>query len=147
MLVREFMCSPAATCKPEATLQFAAREMERCNVGSLIVVGEDNHLVGIVTDRDLALRAVAWGQDASTPVAEVMTKNVAVILPDADVFESVKKMARWGVRRMPVVDVAGEVAGMIALDDVAAAMNEELELLRRTVSTQMSGGPSWDEAP
>ena len=147
MLVREFMCSPAVTCRPETTLQFAAREMERCRVGSLIVVGEDNHLVGIVTDRDLALKAVAWGQDAGTPVADVMTKHVAVILPDADVYEAVKKMAGWGVRRMPVVAVSGEVAGMIALDDVTTAMNEELDLLRRTVSTQTSGGPGWDEAP
>lgn len=145
MLVREFMHSPAVTCSPGATLQHACREMERSNVGSLVVIGEDGHLVGIVTDRDIAIKAVGWGHDAGTPISEVMTKGVATILTDADVFEAAKKMARWAVRRMPVVGASGAVEGIIALDDVTAAMGIEMDVLRKAVSTQMSGGLGWDE--
>jgi len=145
MLVRDFMSSPAVTCTPDATLQSAAREMELHNVGSLVVVANDGHLAGIVTDRDIALRATAWGHDANTTVADAMSKELVVILADADIFESVQKMARWGVRRMPVVSPSGGVQGIISLDDVTRAMTEEMAALRRAVSTQMSGGPGWDE--
>jgi len=146
MLVREFMRSPVVTCAPEATLWEASREMDRCNVGSLVVLGDDGHVLGIITDRDIALKAVGGGHDASTPVAEIMSKDIACLLPDADVFEAVKKMARWGVRRMPVVGVSGEVEGIITLDDVSAAVGNEMALLRTAVSTQMSGGLAWDES-
>ena len=144
MLVRNFMSSPAVTCTPEATLQSAARQMELHNVGSLVVVADDGHVAGIVTDRDIALRAIGWGHDASTTVADAMSKDVVVILVSADVFEAAQKMARWGVRRMPVVSVSGEVQGIIALDDVTSAMTEEMAALRMAVSTQMSGDPGWD---
>ena len=146
MLVSQFMQSPVVTCTPETTLQQACREMDRCKVGSLVVVGDDGHLIGIVTDRDIALKAVGWGHESCTPVAEVMSKSVVAILPDADVFEAAKRMANRGVRRMPVVGVSGAVEGMIALDDVTAAMSDEVALLRKAVSTQLSGGPGWDES-
>lgn len=145
MLAREFMSSPAATCSSSATLRSAAQEMERRNVGSLVVVADDGHIVGIVTDRDIAIRAIGHGQDANSTVEEVMSKHVVVILSDADVYEAAQKMARWGVRRMPVVGVSGDIEGVVALDDVSKAMSDEVAVLRRAVSTQMSGGPGWDE--
>ncbi len=145
MLVRDFMSNPAVTCRPETTLQAAARSMELHNVGSLVVVADDGHLAGIVTDRDIALRATAWGHHPSSTVADAMSKSVVIILEDADVFEAAQKMARWGVRRMPVVNAAGELRGLIALDDVTGAMTDEMAALRRTVLTQMAGGPGWDE--
>jgi len=144
MRVRDFMSSPAVTCTPEATLQSAARTMHAQNVGSLVVIADDGLLAGIVTDRDLAL-ATAWGHEADTAVSDAMSKKVVVILADADIYEAAQKMARWAVRRMPVVDGSGEVQGLIALDDVTSAMTEEMAALRRAVSTQISGGPGWDE--
>ena len=145
MFVRDFMSHPAATCSPEATLQDAAREMDRRNVGSLVVVADDGHVVGLITDRDITVKAVAAGRDISTTVADVMSKAVANILSDADVFEAVQKMARRGVRRLPVVSVSGHVEGMVTVDDVTRAMTEEMAVLRRMVVTQLSGGPGWDE--
>jgi len=144
MLVCEFMHSPAVTCNPDATLEHAAREMDRLNVGCLVVVTDGGHLAGIVTDRDIAVKGVGWGHDSATPVAKVMTKGVAVIQSDALISEVASKMALWGVRRMPVVDVSGELKGVIALDDVTTAMSDEIGLLRETVSTQASGGRGWD---
>lgn len=146
MLVRDFMSKPAVTCTPEETLQAAARSMDLHNVGCLVVVADDGHLAGIVTDRDIALKATAWGQDANSTVAEAMSKDIVVTLPDADVFEAAQKMARWGIRRMPVVSVPGGVEGLIALDDVSRAISDEMASLRRTVSTQTGGGPAWDES-
>jgi CBS domain-containing protein len=141
MLVRDFMSKPAVTCTPEQTLEAAARSMDLHNVGCLVVVADDGHLVGIVTDRDIALKATAWGQGVNATVADAMSKRVVIILEDADGFEAAQKMARWGVRRMPVVNPSGAIQGLIALDDVTGAMADEMVALRRTVSTQMAGGP------
>lgn len=146
MLVCEFMHSPAVTCNPDATLEQAAREMDRFNVGCLVVVTDDGHLVGIVTDRDIAVKGVGWGHDSATPVAKVMTKSVATIQSQALISEVASKMALWGVRRMPVVDVSGALKGVIALDDVTTALTDEIGFLRRTVSIQTSGGRGWDES-
>ena len=145
MLVCEFMHSPAVTCNPDTTLEQAAREMDRFNVGCLVVVTDDGHLVGIVTDRDIAVKGVGWGHDSTTPVAKVMTESVATIQSKALISEVASKMALWGVRRMPVVDVSGALKGVIALDDVTTAMGDEIGFLRKTVSTQTSGGRGWDE--
>jgi CBS domain-containing protein len=145
MLVREFMHHPAVTCNPEATLEHAAREMDRFNVGCLIVVRDDGHVAGIVTDRDIAVKGVGGGYDSDAPVAKVMTESVAAIQGDAQISEVASKMAHWGVRRMPVVEVSGSLEGVIALDDVTMAMIDEIGFLRRTVMTQTSGGLGWDE--
>jgi len=146
MLVCEFMHSPAVTCSPDVTLEHAAREMDRFNVGCLIVVTDDGHLVGIVTDRDIAVKGVGWGHEAATPVDKVMTRSVATIQSNALISEVASKMALWGIRRMPVVDVSGTLKGVIALDDVTAAMSDEIGFLRKTVTTQISGGRGWDES-
>ncbi len=146
MLVCEFMHSPAVTCRPDVTLEDAAREMDRFNVGCLVVVTDDGHLAGIVTDRDIAIKGVGWGHDAATPVDKVMTRSVATIQSNALISEVASKMALWGIRRMPVVDVSGTIKGVIALDDVTAAMSDEIGFLRKTVTTQTSGGRGWDES-
>ena len=145
MLVREFMHSPAVTTSPDATLAHAAREMDRFNVGCLVVVADDGHMIGIVTDRDIAVKGVGGGHDAGTSVSTVMTKSVATIQGNAHISEAASKMAVWGVRRMPVVGVSGALEGVIALDDVTTAMSDEIGFLRRTVSAQTSGGRGWDE--
>jgi len=136
VLVCEFMHSPAVTCTPDVTLENAAREMDRFNVGCLVVVAPSGHLVGIVTDRDIAVRGVGWGLDAATPVDKVMTRSVATIQSNALISEVASKMALWGVRRMPVVDISGALKGVIALDDVTTALSDEIGFLRKTVSMQ-----------
>jgi len=120
--------------------------MDRFNVGCLVVVTDDGHLVGIVTDRDIAVKGVGWGHEAATPVDKVMTRSVATIQSNALISEVASKMALWGIRRMPVVDVSGTLKGVIALDDVTAAMSDEIGFLRKTVTTQISGGRGWDES-
>lgn len=143
MSVREFMHYPAVTCDPDTTLKDVAREMHLGNVGCVVVV-EAGRTIGIVTDRDLAVRALAMGQRPTTPVAEVMTTVVVTVDADADVFDAVRKMSYAAVRRLPVVDSSGGVVGVVSLDDITEALNKEVGLMRDAVHTQLSGGPGWD---
>ena len=144
-LVREFMHSPAATCASETTVQAAAREMSHRNVGSLVVTRQDGEVIGIVTDRDIAVRGMGDGLPATTPVTEIMSAHVTTIPADGDVFDAAKKMASAGLRRLPVVDDTDILVGIIALDDLMAAPSQEIAALREAVTTQMSGGPGWDQ--
>jgi CBS domain-containing protein len=144
MLVREFMHSPAVTCASRTTLEAAAREMSHRNVGSLVVVSDNGNLTGIVTDRDIAVKGMGGGLTSTTPVTEVMSEHVITISPNSDVFSAAKKMSNEGVRRIPVVDASGALVGIIALDDVMAALSQEMIVLREAVATQMTGGPGWD---
>ena len=98
--------APVYSCSPTATLAMAAREMEVHNVGSLVVTDEDQKLVGIITDRDLAL-GLAHGQTAATTVEEVMSPRVVTIGVDASLDTAAATMDNRAVRRLPVVDVRG----------------------------------------
>ena len=137
MKLQRFMQAPAQTCKPEETLAFAARRMEIHNVGSLVVADDTQHIVGIITDRDLAL-ALAHGKGADTPVGEVMTEDVVTVSEDTDIDDAAAAMDSRGVRRLPVADVEGHAVGMIGLDDLYKYLSEEAITLAGAVRAQGS---------
>jgi CBS domain-containing protein len=139
MQLREFMQSPAYTCSPATTLADAAREMEAHNVGSLVVTGIDDRIVGILTDRDLAL-SLAHHRDAATPVKAVMSINVVTIPDDAALDEAASAMDSRGVRRLPVADGLGHPVGIICLDDLYRYLTQETITLAGAVRAQ--GFPS-----
>jgi CBS domain-containing protein len=119
---RDLMTENPACISPETTSQEAARLMETQDVGSLPVVesSASKRLVGIVTDRDLALRVVGRGESSSVPVSGVMsTRDLACVQPDQDLDEVEKLMAHHQVRRIPVIDEAKRVVGVIAQADLA----------------------------
>jgi len=102
--------------------------MKQQDVGPVLVVSDHthNHLVGIVTDRDIAVNVVAEGRDPySTRVDSVMTSDPMTCSENDDVMEAVKIMADYQVRRVPVVDDNGCVVGIIAQADVARSTDEE----------------------
>jgi len=102
--------------------------MKQEDVGPVLVVSDSNsnHLVGIVTDRDIALNVVAEGRDPySTRVDSVMTSDPVVCHPDDDVSEAVKVMSEYQVRRIPVVDEEGCLVGIIAQADIARNTDEQ----------------------
>jgi len=104
--------------------QVAPRDLQAADIGPLPVCDGD-HLVGIVTDRDITVRAVAAGRDpSSTPVRDVMTSDVVYVRDDQDVDEAIELMRRYEVRRLPVVD-GGRLAGMVALADLARKTDEQ----------------------
>jgi len=126
---RDIMTESPAVCTQETTARDAAQMMEQNDCGSLPVVESRNSmkLIGMVTDRDLALRVLGRGQSPDTPVREAMTRNVSSVklTDDLDAVEHV--MSGQQVRRVPVVDDQDRVVGIIAQADLA----RELESVGR----------------
>jgi CBS domain-containing protein len=92
--------------------------MEETDVGSL-PVRDGDRLIGVVTDRDIAIRAVAKGKSPDTPIREVMTEEVCYCFDDQDVTEIVGNMAEIQVRRLPVVNRDKRLVGIVSIADIA----------------------------
>jgi CBS domain-containing protein len=118
MNVREIMTSDIATASPDNTLAFVATMMRDENVGAVPIV-DGSRLRGIVTDRDIVVRAIANGKDpALTKVVEVLTEEVEGVEVDADVTDAADLMASRQIRRLPVVEDS-QLVGMVSLGDIA----------------------------
>lgn len=112
---------------PEESASLAARLLNRYNVGALPVCGDGQILRGILTDRDIVMRCVAAdGDPEHTPVKEIMTRNVATVLPEDDVRNAARLMASKQVRRLPVVE-NGKLVGMLSLGDMAKSQMFDME--------------------
>lgn len=138
MELRRFMQSPVYCCSPDAPLSNAAAEMETHNIGSLVVTDGDKRIVGIVTDRDLAL-SLAHGGNGTMTVADVMSRQVVTIGPDADMDAAAGAMDDRGIRRLPVADDGGHAIGMVSLDDLYNYLTQETITLAGAMRAQ--GGP------
>jgi CBS domain-containing protein len=134
MNLHEFIHSPAITCTPATTLADAAAEMDRYNVGSLVVIDVGDQITGILTDRDLVVRGMAKRREPDTPVREVMTPNVVSLREDADPFDAAHQMATSGCRRLPVVGIDGALRGVIALDDLMILFARQTDELAHAVA-------------
>jgi CBS domain-containing protein len=116
--VEEIMTPDPRTVNVDDTVQDAARVMKDNDIGDVILV-EDGQVTGILTDRDIAVRAVAEGRDASsTEVREICTGGIEAIEPDASVDDAVQTMREHDIRRLPVVK-GGRPVGIISLGDLA----------------------------
>jgi CBS domain-containing protein len=137
---RVYTRSVVATTR-DAPISQAASAMRRFHVGALLVVGEepeDRDVIGIVTDRDLALRAVADGLlPDDVRVCEVMTSDVIAVREDADLREALERMRSAGVRRLLVQHANGDAAGILSLDDVVDGLAEDLASLARVVKSEL----------
>jgi len=123
--VQDAMTSTPTAITPDTTVQEAARLMKMEDVGSLPIV-EDGRLTCVITDRDLAIRGVAEGLGADTPVRELASKDVVTIDPQQSLEEAARLMAEHQVRRLPVVEEDGNLVGMLAQADVAQAGHDTL---------------------
>ncbi|MGO4889707.1 CBS domain-containing protein [Anaerobacillus sp. MEB173] len=115
--LQNLMTTNVATVSPQQSVQEAAKLMEQHNVGSIPVV-ENGQLRGIITDRDIALRATAHGIDSNTQVSECMTTDVVMANSSMDVHEAANLMAQRQIRRLPVVD-NNQMVGIVAIGDLA----------------------------
>jgi CBS domain-containing protein len=125
--VRELMSSDPKSVEAGATVQDAAELMAQEDIGDVLVV-ENGEVKGIVTDRDIVVRAIANGNDPSdTSVREVATTDVDFLSPDDPVDDAVKKMEEKNIRRLPVVD-DGRPVGIVSLGDLAKAKDSDSAL-------------------
>ena len=123
----EVMTKSPVCCLPSDMVEDAAKLMKGGNIGSIPVIENDQtrRLVGIVTDRDLAMKIVAEGQDArSTRVEAVMTRKVVTCGADEDLQKALDAMSEHQLRRIPVVDAENKVIGIIAQADVATRLDQ-----------------------
>ena len=123
--LRDAMTSNPTTVAPDTHAHEAARLMASEDVGSLPIV-EDDRLVGMITDRDLAVRVLAEGRDGHTPVGEIASRELVTIGPDGSLDQAARLMAQHQVRRLPVVEEDGRLVGIVAQADLAQTGRDEL---------------------
>lgn len=116
----------------DESVQVAARRMNSRNVGTLMVVDKESRPVGIITDRDLALRVLAEGLDATqTLVRDVMSIAPECVREDLAIEMALCQMRAGPYRRLPVVDDQGKLVGLISLDDILDLLSEEFAEIGR----------------
>ena len=118
MKVKEAMCRDVQLANPDETIQQAAQMMVEIDAGAL-PVGENDRLVGMITDRDIAVRAVAVGKPPTTKIRDVMSGEVLYCFEDEDLAHVARNMSDMKVRRLPVVNRDKRLVGVISAGDVA----------------------------
>jgi len=126
MKIREVMTQGPVTCSPTDVCGQAATLMKQEDCGSIPVV-EDGRLVGIVTDRDIVVRAIADGRDPETPIGEIATRDPRTVTPDQPLADAIKIMRDDDVRRVPVLQ-DGRPTGIVSLGDLALEQDPESAL-------------------
>jgi CBS domain-containing protein len=124
MKVRDVMTSNVQTVQPDQRVQDAASFMLSADAGS-IPVTEGERLIGMITDRDIAVRGVAKGMGPDTPVRELMTNDVVCVREDEDCSAVANRMSEAQVRRLPVVDEQERLCGIVSLGDLARETQSE----------------------
>ena len=125
MTLKDVMTPDVEVIAPEATLQQAAAKMRRLNIGPLPVCDGDQ-LVGMLTDRDITVRAVAEGCDpTTTTVREAMTPDIAYCFEDQTIEDAVQMMERYQIRRLPILNRTQRLVGMVSLGDLAVSRGNE----------------------
>jgi CBS domain-containing protein len=126
MKLNEIMTRNVEVIQPNSALQEAASLMKSLDVGSLPVC-DNRKLLGMITDRDIAIRAVAAGRNpASTKVSETMTPELIFAFEDEDVKEAAKKMEQHQIRRLPILDRNQQLVGIVSLGDLAVETKNKL---------------------
>ena len=126
--INQVMTPDIVIARPEQTIADAARMMAKADIGSL-PVGDDDRLVGMLTDRDIVIRAIAEGKDGTQVRAQdIMTVDVYTAHPNDRVVDVIRKMGQKQVRRIPVCNENGYLVGMISMADVAVETREDQEL-------------------
>jgi CBS domain-containing protein len=122
-LVKELMSRDVKVISPDMTIGEAAKKMRDGGFG-MMPVGEDDRMIGTISDRDIAIRAVAEGKDGGTHVRDVMSEGVAWAYEDETVEQAAKIMSTRQVRRLPVVNRDKRLVGIVALGDFAVESSE-----------------------
>ena len=118
MRVSEAMTREVRVANPTQTIRDVAKIMAEIDAGA-VPVGENDRLVGMITDRDIAIRAVAEGKGPDTPVRDIMSKDIKYCYDDEDLEHVAENMGDTQVRRLPVVNREKRLVGIVSLGDIA----------------------------
>ncbi len=137
MKVAQLMNQSVETCRPEESLSVAAGKMWDRDIGCLPVVGGDGRVVGMVTDRDICMSGYIQGRNlAEIPVSVAMSRQVFSCSPNDAPIEAEETMRLHQVRRLPVLDASGALAGIISLNDLAIEAEREIGRKGRDLTGQ-----------
>jgi CBS domain-containing protein len=143
MKIQDVMTRNPRSITPDTPAREAARLMKDECVGVIPVVENESSLklIGIVTDRDIALRIVGAGKSADTPVRDVMSRdNLATRTPDEDIGDAMDTMAAEQVRRIPIVDERGSLVGIVSQADVVRKASDDQKAERTVERISEPGG-------
>ena len=116
--IKELVSTDVQVIGPDETIGDAAQKMQNGDFG-MLPVKENDRMIGSISDRDIAIRAVAAGKASSTKVREVMTEGIIWAFEDDSVAEAAKLMSEHRIRRLPIVNSAKRLVGIVALGDFA----------------------------
>ncbi|HEU5297428.1 MAG TPA: CBS domain-containing protein [Burkholderiaceae bacterium] len=139
MKVSEAMTRDVFVANPSETLQQVAAKMAELDAG-VIPVGDNGRLVGMLTDRDIAVRAVAQGKDPQTPVSDVMSAEVKYCFEDEDVDAVQKNMGDIQLRRLPVLDREKRLVGIVSLGDIVTTTGNARKAGQALAGISQPGG-------
>lgn len=137
MAVRDYCRRDACTATPDESIREAAKRMDARGVGCLVVVDAQQRPIGILTDRDIVMRVLRRHADAdSVQVGTVMERDPSSVRDGTPLDTAVRVMRRDTVRRMPVVDDAGRLVGILSVDDALQLLASELAGVAQAVRAQ-----------
>jgi CBS domain-containing protein len=125
MKISEIMTKDVETIRADQTAQDAARFMLKADAGSIPVI-DGERLIGMITDRDIAVRGVAKGYGPDTPIRELMTDDIICAQIGDDIEEVATKMSNAQVRRLPVIDENERLCGIVSLGDLSRQSDEQV---------------------
>ncbi len=136
MRVRELMSVPVTSCRPQDSLEHAAKLLWEHDCGMLPVVDSNGAVGAAITDRDICMGAYTRGKKLSElRVRDSMSRELSVCRADEDVARAAESMRKSRIRRMPVVDEVGKLVGVISLNDIARAASHDAAMGRELVQT------------
>ena len=138
MKISEVMTTNVETVTPNQTAKEAASFMLRANAGS-IPVCEDDRVIGMITDRDIAIRGIAEGRGPDTPISELMSADIVCAREDDDTSDVAERMSSEQVRRLPVVDGNDRLVGIVSLGDLSREGPEQAAAMALEGVTQPGG--------
>jgi CBS domain-containing protein len=124
MRISDVMTREVATVRPDQTAREAATFMLKADAGS-IPVTEGDRLIGMITDRDIAVRGIAQGHGPDTPVRDLMSSGIVCARIDDNVEDVASKMSEAQVRRLPVIDESERLVGIVSLGDLSRETDDE----------------------
>lgn len=138
---RDIMTGDVTTASAGMSLREVAAVMRDGDMGA-VPVTDNGRLIGILTDRDIVVRAVADGSEPRKTVGDVMSKELFTVGPDDFAFEAIRLMGDKQVRRIPVIEADGKLVGIISMADIALEMEDEKEIAE-TLEEISSGAAFW----